>query len=381
MMVIHLLGAVALVLALAGSAYAVAAGVFAGRLVRAPVQPPVELPAMTLLKPLCGEEIGLQANLLSFLEQDYAGPVQVIFGVQDPKDPALAAVEAVRRSHPQADIAVVVDERLYGANRKVSNLINMLAEASHPVLVLSDADIAVRPDYLTHLAAALAEPGVGAVTCYYRGAARAGGASRLAAMGVSYGFMPNVIFGVALGLARPCMGSTIALKRSLLDEVGGFEALNDVLMDDYDIGRGVRAKGYRVVLPAFLVDHGCSEASLGQVIAHEIRWAVTVRMIDPAGHLGSVVTHAIAWALIGTALLAGAPIALATLAIALVSRLWLKWRIDRAAGASSGPALLMPIRDIMSFAIYCGSLFASAVYWRGERFRVSSDRSFFPVRT
>jgi ceramide glucosyltransferase len=277
------------------------------------------------------------------------------------------------------DIAVVVDPRVYGANRKVSNLINMLAEARHPTLVLSDADICVQPGYLGRVAAALAESGVGAVTCYYRGAARAGAASVLAAMGVSYGFLPNVIFGVALGLAKPCMGSTIALKRTVLDEIGGFEALNDVLMDDYDIGRAVRAQGYRVALPAFLVDHGCSEASLSEVLAHEMRWAVTVRMIDPAGHIGSVVTHTLSWALIGTALLAGAPIAWAAVVLAIASRLWLKWRIDHAAGASSGPALLLPLRDIMSFAIFWGSLFARAVYWRGERFRVSSGRTMSPA--
>jgi ceramide glucosyltransferase len=104
-----------------------------------------------------------------------------------------------------------------------------------------------------------------------------------------------------------------------------------------------------------------------------------VRMIDPAGHLGSVVTHALAWALIGTALLAGAPIAWAAVALALAARLWLKLRIDRAAGASSGPIWLMPLRDIMSFMIFFGSLFARAVYWRGERFRVSSGRTMSPA--
>ncbi len=198
-------------------------------------------------------------------------------------------------------------------------------------------------------------------------------------MGVSYGFMPNVILGVAIGLANPCMGSTIALSRGMLAEIGGFEALNDVLMDDYDIGRAVRALGYRVALPAFLVDHGCSEASLSEVWAHEMRWAVTVRMIDPAGHVGSVVTHALPWALIGVLLTGGTPLGWATVIIALVSRLWLKWRIDHAAGESSGPALLLPLRDIMSCAIFCGSLFARAVYWRGERFRVSSGRTMSPA--
>ncbi len=375
----HLLGAAALVLSLLGSVYAAAAGVFAGRLGRQPAPAAGPAPALTLLKPLCGEEPGLKANLESFLRQDYAGPVQLICGVQDPGDPALAVVEALLGAHPEADVTLVVDPRIHGANRKVSNLINMLAQAKHPVLVLSDADIAVRPDYLTRITAALEPPGVGAVTCYYRGEARQGAASRLAAMGVSYGFMPNVILGVALGLARPCMGSTIALRRDVLDRIGGFEALNDVLMDDYDIGRAVRALGQRVVLPPFLVEHGCSEASLAEVWSHEMRWAVTVRMIDPLGHLGSGVTHALAWALIGTVVLDGAPVAWALMVLALLSRLWLKARIDGAAGASSGPALLLPLRDIMSFLIFCGSLFARAVYWRGERFRVSTGRTMSPA--
>ena len=379
MNLLHLLGDGALVMSLIGSAYAVAAGIFAGRLARTPPPGLAEAPALSLLKPLCGEEPGLKANLESFLRQDYRGPVQLVCGVQDEADPALATVEALRLRHPDADIAVVVDPRIHGPNRKVSNLINMLAAAKHEVLVLSDADIAVRPDYLAQVAAALAAPGVGAVTCYYRGAARAGGASVLAAMGVSYGFMPNVILGVALGLAKPCMGSTIALGRRTLDETGGFEALSDVLMDDYDIGRAVRARGLSVALPAFLVDHGCSEASLQEVIAHEMRWAVTVRMIDPAGHVGSLVTHALAWALVGLALTGGALAGWAAIVLAMACRLWLKSRIDRAAGASSGPALLLPLRDIMSFAIFIGSLFARAVYWRGERFRVSSGRTMSPA--
>ena len=376
---IDLLGVAALVLSLVGTAYAIAAGALAGRLTRRAPEAVVVAPALTLLKPLCGDEIGLERNLLSFLDQDHAGPIQMVVGVQDPADPALAAVESARRARPEADIAVVIDPQVHGANRKVSNLINMLAAAKHGTLVLSDADIAAPPGYLQRIAAALAEPGVGAVTCYYRGEARAGSASVLSAMGVSYGFLPNVILGVALGMATPCMGSTIALTRQTLDAIGGFEALKDVLMDDYDIGRAVRALGHKVILPPFLVDHGCSEASLGEVVAHEMRWAVTVRMIDPGGHIGSAVTHALAWALIGTALLAGAPIGWAAIILTLAARLWLKLRIDRAAGASSGPFWLMPFRDIMSFAIFLGSLFARAVYWRGERFRVSSGRTMSPA--
>ena len=172
MTMIQLLGAAALVLSLVGAAYAITAGALAGRLVRRAAAVLPNAPALTLLKPLRGDEGGLERNLLSFLDQDYPGPVQMVLGVQDPADPALPVVEAVRRARPEADIAVVIDPEVHGANRKVSNLINMLAAAKHPTLVLSDADIAVPPGYLARIVAALAEPGVGAVTCYYRGEAR-----------------------------------------------------------------------------------------------------------------------------------------------------------------------------------------------------------------
>lgn len=379
MLVLHALGGLALALAFAGIGYALAAAWFIRRLAAPAPSPAGDAPAVTLLKPLYGEEPGLLDNLLSVVDQDYPGPVQLVLGVQDSADPALEAVAALRRVRPAADIAVVSDPRRHGSNGKVSNLINMMAEAKHEVLVLSDADMRVGPDYLSRVTFALAGPGVGAVTCYYRGEARGGLWSQLSAMGVSYGFLANVALGVGIGLARPCMGSTIALRREVLDEIGGFQALADVLMDDYDIGRAVWASGRRVVLPPFLVTHGCSDSSFAELVAHELRWAVTVRMIDLPGHLGSVVTHAAPLALIGAWLLGWPAYALGALAAAAMSRLWLKASVDQVAGSSSGPWLLLPARDILSFAIFLGSLFARAVYWRGARFRVSSGRTFFPA--
>ncbi len=377
---LHVIGGVFLALALAGSAYAVAAAMLAGRLAGPPGEPWPPLPTITVLKPLCGAEPDLVANLAGFLRQDYGAPVQVICGVQDPSDPGLEAVGAARAAQPGADLEIVVDSRIHGANRKVSNLINMTEKARHELLVLSDSDIAVGPDYLARIAAAAAAPGVGAVTCYYYGrAAAAGRWSQLAAMGVSYGFLPNVLVGVALGAARPCMGSTIALKREVLDEIGGFAAFSDVLADDYEIGRAVRARGYRVALPPFAVAHDCADASFAELVGHELRWAVTVRMIDPLGHAGSILTHPLALALIGAALCGGASYALAAICLALAARAGLKWRLDRAVGRSSGPWRLLIARDLLTFAVFVGSFFARAVYWRGARFGVSSGRKFFPA--
>jgi ceramide glucosyltransferase len=241
--------------------------------------------------------------------------------------------------------------------------------------VISDADIRVAPDYLAVIAGALETPGTGAVSCLYVGEPRAGFWSRLVAMGVSYGFLPNVVVGLALGAAKPCMGSTIALRRETLNEIGGFEAFADVLADDYEIGRAVRTKGLHVAIPPYVVSHGCPERTLGMMWAQELRWAVTIRSLSGPGHVGSVVTFPVALALLG-AFLSGAPLGLGVtfLAAAIFARLWVMVSVDRATDAKSGPWYLLPVRDLAAFGVFMASLFAGSVDWRGARFRVSSSR-------
>ena len=375
----HAIGAVVLVLAGVGALYAIAsAEVLRRKLASRETGPTTDTPA-SLLKPLYGPEPGLEGSLSGFAQQNYAAPFQVVLGLQDSADPAMAVAEGVRSAHPETDIEVVVDERVYGPNRKVSNLINMAARARHDLLVLSDADIAVKPDYLRHPAQAASEPGVGAVTCLYFGQGRAGVWSQLAAMGISYGFLPNVALGSAIGAAQPCMGSTIALRRGVLDEIGGFESLIEVLADDYELGREVREKGYRIAIPSFVVEHGCDEASLKALFDHELRWAVTVRILSPGGHFGSVVTHPLPLALIGAVLVGVSPWSLGVLALAIVSRYWLMSRVDRAVGVSSGPWQLLPVRDMLSFGVFLASLTARKVRWKGERHRITSKRTLSPA--
>ncbi len=198
-------------------------------------------------------------------------------------------------------------------------------------------------------------------------------------MGVSYGFLPNVALGAALGLAHPCMGSTIALRRAVLDRIGGFERVKDALSDDYDLGQAVRDAGLTVALPPLLVEHGCAEASLTELFAHELRWAVTIRSIDPAGHLGSLVTHAVPLALVGLACGGGWAPGVAGLAVALAARAWLKLSVDAAAGRPSGPWIMMPLRDLLSFGVFVASHFTSRVRWRDDRFVLGPDRSLSPA--
>jgi len=368
---VEIIGWTATVLALAGAAYQVLAG-FRVRTFRArPASDvPAALPAVTILKPLYGAEPGLEAALGSFLDQDYPGKVQVVFGVQDAGDAALPVVEALRRANPDRDIALVVDAILHGSNRKISNLINMTTHAEHDVILLADSDIVVHRDYLQRVLAELGVPGVGVATCPYYGEARGGLWARLAAMGLTYQFLPSVAVGVTLGLASPCMGSTIALRRDVLNRIGGFAAFADLLADDYAIGAAVRALGLRSVVAPVVVGHICAEHSLGELMRHELRWAVTVRGADPAGFAGSGVTHAVPLAILGALFTFAAPASLAVLAIALICRLWMLRQVEKLVPFERGAWRLVLVRDILSFAVFAGSFFVRAVEWRGARFRV-----------
>jgi len=362
--------------ALAGAAYALLAAILAGRFrqTRGTLASGQAVP-VTILKPLHGDEPGLAANLETFFRQDYPGPVQIVFGAHDKDDPALGVVRELTARYPGHDVSVVADPALYGSNGKVSNLINMMPAVRHDTLVLADSDIAVPQNWLALVVEALSRPGVGVVTCFYTGAPAPGVNrlwSSLAAMGTSYDFLPNALVGTSLGLAAPCFGSTIALTRTALDRAGGFAAFADLLADDYEIGRAVRAQGLGLAIPALGVAHAAAEDSLGELVRHELRWTRTIRTINPAGHLGSFVTHGFAFALMAAILLDFAPITLGLLGLTLAARLFLKYRIDAIFGARSGSAWMLPLRDLMTFGVFAMSLFGETVHWRGSRFEVGA---------
>jgi ceramide glucosyltransferase len=362
--------------ALCGAAYALLAAFLAGRFMRAPPRSASACPAVTILKPLHLSEPGLLENLESFFAQDYSGPVQIVFGVHDESDPAVAVVKEIQARHPHFDISIVANGSLYGANAKVSNLVNMLPAARHDILVLSDSDISVSPHWLRHVTDALAQPGVGLVTCLYTGTVPRGAEGlwpTLSAMGTSYDFLPNVVVATSLDLADPCMGSTIALTRQTLDDIGGFVAFADYLADDYEIGRAVREKGMALVIPAIGVAHTSSEASLKELLRHELRWTRTIRMVNPIGHLGSVVTFGFPISLIAAILLGFNAAGLVVMALTLAARLFLKRRIDGIFGTSAGPFWVLPVRDLLSFSVFVMSQFGETVYWRGSRFSVETS--------
>jgi ceramide glucosyltransferase len=340
---------------------------------QAPPAPPTRWPDVSILKPLFRAEMLLSDNIETYFHQDYPGKIQFVFGVQDPNDSAIPAVRSLIARYPELDIQLVVNAAMHGSNRKVSNLINMTHVARYSVIVAADSDVAVGPNYLRTLAATLAQPSVGAVTCLYRGLPSSGFWSRLSAMAVHDHFLPTTILGLALGLARPCLGATIAVSRETLSRIGGFERGANQLADDYAIGKAVREAGLNVVVSPMLVAHAFEETSLHEMVRHELRWARTIFAVDPVGYIGSGLTHALPLALIGAALRGFDGLGVAAVLCALAFRLFLKYRLTRQFELRDPSYALLFVRDILSFAIYLTSFSSTKVAWRGQDFAVGRD--------
>jgi len=330
--------------------------------------------AISVLKPLYGAEPGLEENLLSFINQAYPR-FQIVFGLQSPDDLALGVAQRLKAAHPDRQIDIVVDTRRHGANGKITNLINLFPAARHDILVLADSDMRVGPDYLSVLARELGAPGIGAVTCLYKGRPQPGLASALGASFINHHFIPQVLLSRRLGSEEGCFGATIALHRQTLEKIGNFEALADILADDHEIGQRVRALGLSVALSSVLVDDVVAEADLGQLIRHELRWARTIRLANPAGFAASVITLPVAMATLGLIISGGAAPALALFALAFGARIWFQRRIDQLLDLGPSPWWLVPVRDVLTFAMIVASFLGQRVSWRGAEFQVGRDGS------
>jgi ceramide glucosyltransferase len=327
---------------------------------------------VSILKPLCGAEPMLRENLAALARQDYGGVFEVLLGVAAADDPAVTTAAELLCGSLERPYRLVIDPTTCGPNRKVANLANMAQRAKGAIIVAADSDIGVSPEYLSRVVAALSAPGVGLVTCLYRGLPAAGPWSRLAAMAIDHHFLPSVVVALRLGVAAPCFGSTIALRRETLVRIGGFEAFASYLADDYAIGAAVRRLGYAVDVPKILVDHTCSEASFAELIAHELRWARTVRRVAPWGFAGTVATHPLAFALLALLWAPGA-FSIVLIVAALACRFALQIKADRVLGRRLGRAHWGPVRDLLSFAVFLASFWPGDVAWRGRRHRLRRD--------
>jgi len=331
-------------------------------------------PPVTILKPLRGEDSALAENLRSFCRQDYPA-FQIVFGVAEADDPAVPVVRDLMAEFPALDLALVVDPGRNGANLKIANLGNMLPQARHAVLVIADSDMRVRRDYLAAVTAPLAAEQhgpveTGLVTCLYRGISSGGVWSDLACLHINHAFLPQALVAARLGLGAGCFGATMALKRSTLEAAGGLDALANQLADDHALGQAVNRLGFGVVLSPYLVDDIVGEAGFRALFRHELRWARTIRLVAPAGFLGSMIVYPVPFALLAVALGAAPGASLGMLLVAWVSRHVTARRIDRALGVKRAAWWLLPLRDLLSFAVFVASFFGRQVAWRDRKFRI-----------
>jgi ceramide glucosyltransferase len=357
------------VLVLLAALYAVAALLCRARIWR-PAAPP-RLQPVSVLKPLCGMEPGLEANLATLCRQHHPA-YQIVFGVRDPHDPAIVVARRLAKRYPDRDIRLVVDARVYGTNFKVSNLINMMAAARHPWLVLADSDIAVAPDYLERVTAPLASPAVGIVTCLYRGRAVEGFWSKMGALFIDSWFIPSVRVASRCGSSAFGFGATIAMRADTLRAVGGFDALRNRLADDFWLGQLTRERGLATVLSDVCVTTDVTEHSFTALWSRERRWMQTIRAINPLGYTFSFITFTLPVLAVGVWL---APDAWST-SLALVG---LAARAAQHATPSDpglrAPVrmLLAPARDCLLLFTWLSAFFGSTARWR--RHDVPIDRA------
>ncbi|MAH84990.1 MAG: hypothetical protein CBB68_11965 [Rhodospirillaceae bacterium TMED8] len=333
---------------------------------------------VTILKPICGSEPGLLENLRSFCEQDFAA-YQVVFGVRDPNDPAIDIVYQLIGEYPAKDLSLVIDEHILGQNLKVSNLANMFRVARHDIILVSDSDMRVGPQYLAAVISAFDDDGVGAATCLYSGSANKNIASRLGAMFINDWFLPSALIPMLFVELKYCFGATMAIRRDVLKSIGGFEALVDVLADDYMLGHKIFNKGRRIALVPYVVENIVVESGFKTLFDHETRWARTIRSVKPVGYFLSLVTETFSLSIIaglvfyanqGSAVYAVLPI---VIALALRSILHYSVQTEFARESSMAALWLIPLRELFSLMVRIYSFFGQNVSWRGQKMTVRNN--------
>lgn len=335
-------------------------------------------PAVSILKPLKGTDPGMYESLRSHCLQNYSAPYEIIFGVDDPADPALQMVEKLKAEFPELPIKNVICPKILGSNIKVSNLEQMLPHAQHEYLIVNDSDIRAGTDYLQKVLSPFEQNKTGMVTCLYRGVPASTLGSQLEALGISTDFCPGVLTALLLeGGLHFGLGSTLAFRRRDLQAIGGFEGLVDYLADDYQLGNRIAAAGLDVELSACTVETYLPAYSLSGFFWHQLRWARTVRDSRRWGYTGLIFTWGLPWALLavisarGTAWaweLFGAVVAL-RFAVAIVagktvlqdrnlfSQLW-----------------LLPLRDLFAPFLWCASFLGHTISWRGDVFTLKEGK-------
>ncbi|MGA7623676.1 MAG: bacteriohopanetetrol glucosamine biosynthesis glycosyltransferase HpnI [Candidatus Acidiferrales bacterium] len=366
-----------LILALASFAYYLVAIVAALQFFRGRDSAlPEFTPPVSILKPIYGLDRETYQNYASFCLQDYPD-YEILFCVSDQYDPAIPVIKEVARNFPERAIKLIVGAEPLGVSDKVNKLCRMVREAQHQIVVLSDSDVRVEPEYLRAVIAPFRDPKVGAVTCLYRGLTDGSLAANLEAIGNSTDFTAGVLVAWLLGEVNFTLGATMATTKTRLAEIGGFESLVDHFSDDYELGNRIAARGHRVELSKFPVSIVYPRQTLADAFRHQLRWNISIRYSRPAGHLGLIFTQGLALAVLAAIFAPSASWAVSLLLAYLVLRGVSAWVIGTWGMRDGGlrPRMeLLPVRDVFAFAVWVASFVPQRIHWRGQEFYVRDKR-------
>jgi len=339
--------------------------------------PATGTPPVTLLKPLKGADPGIYESLCSHCVQDYP-QFEIIFGVNEATDPAVAHIGRLKAEFPALAIRTVVSKQVLGANRKVSNLVQMLEHAQFDHVLINDGDIRVPANYLRNVMGHFSEPKVGMITCLYRAVAGRSIWSKIEALSISTDFMPGVLVarivdrGVRFGL-----GSTMAVSREALNASGGLRPLVDYLADDFELGKRIAGAGYRLVIPSVVVETFLPDYRFKDFFNHQLRWGRTVRSSHPRGYAGLSITFGLLWALLAVVVSGGASWAYMLLALVLILRVAMAFAIGKGILGDRNAVAhlwLLPLRDLIAPAVWLMSIFGNRIVWRGEEFTLQNGK-------
>jgi ceramide glucosyltransferase len=335
-------------------------------------------PKLSLLKPLHGSEPTLETDLATFFEQDYpAASFEILFCAADLRDPGLEIARRVAERFPDISARFYSTGEPKYINAKVHSLELMTASANYDILVISDSDVRVTPEYLRAAAAPFANPAVGAMTCLYRGVADQGGLwARLEAVGMSVEMTAGVLVANMLEGMQFVLGPTMAVRRECIQQMGGMRVLGDYCSDDYLIGNYVFQQGRTVVLSHHTIDHIILNESFAASIKHQVRWMKSTRFSRPKGHFGTALTFSMPFGILGamSALSLNRPILAGSLfAWSVITRWAIAWAAGREVVHDPNTLdllVLYPIRDLMGFGFWAASYFSSQILWRGRLYNL-----------
>jgi ceramide glucosyltransferase len=352
--------------------------------VRVPSHSEAPGPGVTLLKPLKGADEHTEECLASWFGQQYAGPVQILFGVADAADPVCEVVRKLINRFPGIDAQLIVCGPLMGTNAKVSKLVQMQELAKHDLIVISDADVRVPPDLLAHILPPLSpEPhatrntqhaptsSVGLVNCFYSLANPTTPAMHWEAIAINADFWSQVLQAQSLKPLDFALGAVMATTRRHLNEIGGFRAIVNCLADDYQLGNRIVRAGHCIVLSTVAVECFSGPMGWADVWKHQLRWARTIRVSQPLPYFFSILSNPTLWPLIWF-ILAANPLSLSFLIIALALRIAMAERLQIRLTEKSffQYAWLIPVKDLLQAAIWAGAFMGNTIEWRGQKMRL-----------